>query len=291
MSALGAHSRIDDAVDERGLLRSERCSEGGAHFIGGGDVIGHAAKGLNHLVVTRIGGERGGRWVGPTTEVGVVSTVDATIVQHHDGDGQVIAADGLHLHATEAEGTVALDGYHLFVTGDSSSDGIAHADAHDAPSTRIESQARVIHADDVARVVKGVGALVHDVDVAVILHHITHRLEGVEVVHGRCGGGELGLHLHGVGLLHGVDSLAPLLGALDGKVVHLGNQHIERRLDVAHHGCCDRTVAVDLLGLDIKLDKLHGGIPFLTLAMGEQPVEAGTDEHHHIGLTEHEATR
>ena len=254
-------------------------------------MVGCTAEGLYHLVVAGTGSERGGRRVGATTEVGVVTTVYAVVVEHDDGHGELVAADGLYLHATEAEGTVALDGEDLLAAGDGCSYGIAHADAHHAPGAGVETEARTVHVDDVARVVERVGSLVHEVDVLVALHHIAHRLERVEVVHGRGGRGELGLHLDGVGLLDGINGIAPLLGALDVEVVHLGNHHVERGDDVAHYGRCDGSVAVDLFRFDVELDKLRRGVPLLALAVGEQPVETGTDEHYHIGLTEHEATR
>ena len=176
MSALGTHSRVNDAVDEGRTMGGEGGGERRAQFVGRGSIVGSATEGLYQLVVAGIGCERRGRRICTASEVGVVATVYAAIVEHHHGDGQSVAADGLDLHTTEAEGAVALDSHDLTTTGDGCRYGIAHADTHDAPCAAVEAQARTVHIDDVARVVERVGTLVHHIDIFIAVEHIAHCL-------------------------------------------------------------------------------------------------------------------
>jgi hypothetical protein len=62
--------------------------------------------------------------------------------------------------------------------------------------------------------------------------------------------------------------------------------------DVADHGGDDLDVAVHLPRLDVDLDEPLGLVaPGLALAVRQQPVETGADQHHHVGFLQHERAR
>ena len=44
-------------------------------------------------------------------------------------------------------------------------------------------------------------------------------------------------------------------------------------------------------GLDVDLDELGVGIPLRRLAVAEQPIEPGTDEHDNVGFAQSQRTR
>src|SRR3984893_6466614 len=114
--ALGAGRRIDHGVDQGRLARIHRRVHGTAYFIRRGRVDGAlefvrrarvdagAAERLHHLVAARSLDEDGRRNVGTAGRIDVGSAVDAVIVEDDDADRQIVAADGLDLHAGEAEG-------------------------------------------------------------------------------------------------------------------------------------------------------------------------------------------
>src|SRR5438105_115771 len=70
-----------------------------------------AAEGFHHLVVARALDEYRRRRIG-AARIDVGAAVDAVIVEDDDADRKLVAADGLDLHAGEAEGRVALDREH-----------------------------------------------------------------------------------------------------------------------------------------------------------------------------------
>ena len=148
----------------------------------------------------------------------------------------------------------------------------------------------MIHVDDVPGIVQCIGTFIHNVDILVILQHIRHHLQGIEIVHryGRCR--KFLLHLLGIHLLHGVDAVHPCLPATDVERLHLAEHQIQGRGNVAYYRCLDFTVTVHLFGTDIQLDELHVRIPLLAFAVIQQPVEPCTHQHHHIRLTESQAT-
>ena len=60
-------------------------------------------------------------------------------------------------------------------------------------------------------------------------------------------------------------------------------ERLHHRADVTDERSRDGLVAVHLRGCDVDLDELGVGVPLRRIAMSEQPVQAGTDEHHHVG--------
>jgi len=66
------------------------------------------------------------------------------------------------------------------------------------------------------------------------------------------------------------------------------DQGLHDRADVAYQRCGDGLVAVQLGGLDVYLDERRVGVPLRRLAVAQQPVQSGADEHHHIGTSQRE---
>src|SRR5262249_57801399 len=94
--------------------------------------------------------EHGGRRV-IARLVDVGAAIDAIVVEDDDAKRQFEAADRLDLHAGEAERAIALDREHRLAGLDRGADGVAHADAHDAPGADVDALARLVHVDDAAR--------------------------------------------------------------------------------------------------------------------------------------------
>ncbi len=78
---------------------------------------------------------------------------------------------------------VAFDREHRLAGLDRGRDGIAHADAHDAPGADIDALARLIHVDDAAREVERVGAFVDQHRVRPLLDDRAQHAERAVVVH------------------------------------------------------------------------------------------------------------
>ena len=151
---------------------------------GAGRIDADAAERLHHLVVARALDEHGRRRVRADV-VDVGAAIDAVVVEDDDADRQVVPADRLDLHAGEAEGGVAFDREHRLAGLDRGGDGIAHADAHDAPGADVEALARLIHVDDAAREIERVGAFVDQDGVGPLLDDGAQHAERAVVVHRR----------------------------------------------------------------------------------------------------------
>src|SRR5258707_12319755 len=159
-AALAAGGRIDYRVDQGGLARVHRRVHGALQLVGRRRIDARAAERLHHLVVARALDEHGRRRIGARL-VDVGAAIDAVVIENDDADRQPVAADRLDLHAGEAEGRVALDGQHRLSGLDRGGDGLAHADAHDAPGADVEPLAWLVHVDHAAPQVARVGAFVH----------------------------------------------------------------------------------------------------------------------------------
>ncbi len=61
-------------------------------------------------------------------------------------------------------------------------------------------------------------------------------------------------------------------------------ESLHHRADVADQRGGDGLVAVHLGRRDVDLDELGVRVPLRRIAVAEQPVQAGTDEHHDVGL-------
>src|SRR5262252_244308 len=161
-AALAAGRRIDDSVDEGRLARVERIVDRAPELVGRGGIDADTAEGFRHLVVAGAIHERRGRRIRAAGGVDVDAAIDAVVVEDHDADRQLVAADRLDLHAAEAEGAVAFDGEHLTAGLHRGGDGRAHADAHDAPGADVEPLARLVHVDRAAGEVERVGPFVDE---------------------------------------------------------------------------------------------------------------------------------
>src|SRR3546814_7709114 len=102
------------------------------------------------LVVARPLHSFGDRRVGAAGGIDVGAAVDAVVVEDNHEDRQVVAADGLHLHAGEAEGAIALDGEHRTTGLHRGRDGLDYADAHDATGADVQALAGLVNVDDAA---------------------------------------------------------------------------------------------------------------------------------------------
>ena len=220
----------------------------------------------------------------------LIPTIDASVVEYQHGYRQSVTTNGFYFHSAEPEGAIALNGEYLLSSRYGCSNAIAHADTHDSPCTCIQSQTRMIHVYNVTGIVQGIGPFIDQIDILVILKHVTHDFQGIEIVHRLGRRSQLLLHLFRIGLFHGIDAVYPCFATMDVERFHLAKHQVKRRSDVAHYRCFDFTVTVHFLRTDIQLDKLDIRIPFLSLTMVEQPVESGSYQHHHICLTEHQTT-
>src|SRR6202167_4349052 len=131
-AAFGAGRRIDRRVDQGRLSGIHRRVDRALQLIGRGDMDAGAAERFHHPVVARIPDENRRRHVVAAGRIDVGAAIDAVIVEDDDADRQVVAADGLDFHAGKTKRAVALDREHRLAGLDCRSNGIAHADAHDA---------------------------------------------------------------------------------------------------------------------------------------------------------------
>ena len=183
-AALAAGGRVDHRVDQRRLAGIHRLVDGALQLVGRGRVDADAAEGLHHLVVARALDEHGRRRI-RASRIDVGAAIDAVVVEDDDADRQLVAADGLDLHAGEAEGAVAFDREHRLAGLDRGGDRIAHADAHDAPGADVEALARLVHVDDAAREIERVGAFVDEDGVRPLLDDGAQHAERAVIVHRR----------------------------------------------------------------------------------------------------------
>src|SRR5438132_6425880 len=86
--------RIDRAIDQGRLPRSQGRGEGLREPGRIDGVITDTAKGLDHLVVTGFLHQGGRRRVGPAAEVNAIAAVDAAVVEDDSDDRQLVTADG-----------------------------------------------------------------------------------------------------------------------------------------------------------------------------------------------------
>src|SRR4051794_24092021 len=102
-AALRAGRRIDHGVDDGRRARVHRRVDGALQLAGRRRIHAHASERLDHLVVARAFDENGDRRIG-SRGIDVGSAIDAVVVEDDHANRQVVAADGLDLHAGEAEG-------------------------------------------------------------------------------------------------------------------------------------------------------------------------------------------
>src|SRR5476651_2096930 len=86
----------------------------------------------------------------------------------------------------------------------------------------------------------------------------------------------------------GRDRAHPVRWRLGPAAAHGVDHRGDARSDVANDRRRDLDVAVHLPGLDVDLHELLGRIaPGLALAVAQEPVEAGTDHHHDVGVLQY----
>src|ERR1700740_778594 len=108
-AALAAGRRIDRGIDQRRLAGIHRGLDGAVELVRRRGIGAAPAERLDHLVVARALDKDRGRRIGAAAAVEVGAAIDAVIIEDHDTDRQVVAADGFDLHAGKTEGAVALD--------------------------------------------------------------------------------------------------------------------------------------------------------------------------------------
>ena len=245
-----------------------------------------AAERFHHLVVARIRDEDGRRGIRVAPGIDVDPPVDPVVVEDDDADRQIVAADRFDFHPGEAEGAVAFDREHGFAGFHRGRDGEAHADAHDAPGADVEAFARLVHVDDAAREIERVGALVDEDGVRPFFDDGAQRTERAVEIH-RCRVlHQLRSHLGRVGFFARFDGVGPIGRRGLPALVDAPEEGGHAGADVADQRGGDLDVAVHLLGLDVDLDELlrSGCTPGLALAVRQEPVEAGADQQHDVGL-------
>src|SRR4051812_16471201 len=183
-AAFGTGRRIDHCVDQGRLAGVHRLVDRALQLVRRRRVDAHPAERFHHLVVPRILDKDGGRNVG-AGRVEVGAAINAIVIEDDDADRQVVAADRLDLHAGEAKGAVAFHREYGLAGFNCGSDGKPHADSHDAPGTDIEPLARLVHVDDAASEVEGVGAFVDENCVRPFLDHGAQCTERAVVIHRR----------------------------------------------------------------------------------------------------------
>ena len=187
----------------------------------------HASECFNQTVVTGFRHEHGWCRIAVLCLTLLVTAIDATVIENQNRYRKLVAADGFDFHPTESESAVAFNGQNLLATRNGSTDAVTHTDTHHAPGTCIETQARMIHVDDVTGIVQCIGTFVHDVDVLIRFQHIAHHLQGVEIVHRLGRSIEFLAHFLRIGLFHGIDAVHPSFPAMDIERLHLGKNRIQ----------------------------------------------------------------
>ncbi len=95
-------------------------------------------------------------------------------------------------------------------------------------------------------------------------------------------------HLGDVFLAFRLDGAGPFRRWRRPVAAHAVEQRRYAGADVADHGSDDLDVAVHLLRLDVDLDELLRRVaPGLALAVRQEPVEPGADQHHDVGVLQH----
>src|SRR5580693_4897967 len=209
-AAFGAGRRVDRRVDQGRLSGIHRRVDRAFQLIGRGDMDADAAERFHHLVVARIPDEDRRRHVRAARGVDVGAAIDAVIVEDDDADRQMVAADGLDFHARKTESAVAFDREHRLAGLDRRGDGIAHADAHDAPGADVEPLARLVHVDHAAGEIERIGAFIDQDGIRPFLDDGAQRAERAVIIHRRLIVHQPRRHLDDVVVALGVDGADPV---------------------------------------------------------------------------------
>src|SRR6185437_697350 len=283
MATLGTCGRVDHGIDECGLFGHERVAQCLREAGRVGCVVADATKRLHHLVIACVAHETGRRATGAASRI---TPINSVIVEDDCDYRQLVAADRFDLHAAKTKSAVALNGDDRLAGDYSGTDSVAHADAHHAPGARIETVAGLVDVDDVAGKIERVGALVDDIHVRPTGKRIADGAQRTMEVHRIWIGAEMRRH--------------PLLvlPLVLGNIGDPGGFRLERLklyrsiecckggLDVTDHWGGDGTITVHLGGRDVDLYEAGRFRPERAPAVREQPVEAGSDQHGHIGVSD-----
>src|ERR1700694_3462876 len=181
-AAFRARLFVDDRVNQGRLARADRFFHRVAKLGRRRCHHTHATEGLHQFLVARTLDAHQGRWIVSSGSIHFIAAIDAVVVQDHDADRQVVAADRLDFHAGETEGAVALDRDHLLAADHRRRDRKAHTDAHDAPGADVQPLARLVHVHDAAREVERVRPLVDEDGIRICLDDVAHDVQrAVEV--------------------------------------------------------------------------------------------------------------
>ena len=144
------------------------------------------------------------------------------------------------------------------------------------------------HVDRAARQVERVGAFVDEDRIRPLFDDGAQGAERAVEVHGRSGAHQPRRHLGDVFLAFRLDGVDPLRRRRRPLAAHAVEQRRDAGADVAHHRSDDLGIRVHLLRLDVDLDEcLRRVAPGLALAVRQEPVEPGADQHDDVGLLQH----
>ncbi len=108
------------------------------------------------------------------------------------------------------------------------------------------------------------------------------------IIHRRGVAHQLRRHLGNVVVTLLVDGVDPVGRCGGPAAAHALEQRGDAGADIADHGGHDLDVGIHFLGLDVDLDEFLRRIaPGLALAVRQQPVEAGADQHDDVGVLQH----
>src|ERR1035441_337224 len=290
-AALAAGRRVEHRVDQRRLAGIHGRVDRALQLVRGRRVNADAAEGLHYLVVARTLHEYGRRRV-RTYGIDVGPTINAIVIEDDDADRQLVPADRLHLHAGEAEGAVAFHREHRLAGLDSRGDGIAHADAHDAPGSDVQTLARLIHVDDAAGEIERVGAFVDEDGRRPLLDDSAQHAERAVIIHWRVVVHQPRRHLGDVLVPFRLDRVGPVSRRRRPLAIDAGEKSRDAGADVADHRGDDLDVRIHFLGLDVDLDEfLRRFAPGFALSVRQQPVETRADQHDDVAIFQHRRAR
>ena len=146
------------------------------------------------------------------------------------------------------------------------------------------------HIDRVAGIVKRVGTLVYQDHIGIGLKYLFGGTEGAPVCHRHSLRLQTFEEFSVLDLRFGLDAGYPGGIHLHLHIVKSGDDSFERAAQIAYHRRVDMAVAVNLLGVDLKLYELAFLVPFAVSAT-EKPVQARSYKHNNICLLHYRTSR
>ena len=168
-------------------------------------------------------------------------------------------------------------------------DGLPHTDPHDTPGAHVQSFARLVHINNAAGEIKCVGAFIDENSVWPVLNDLTQYTKRPVVIHRYVIVLQFRHHAGDVGFFFRRNRAHPLGRRCVPVIAKAIKQCFNTRPDITDNRRRDFDVAVHFLRLDVDLHKLSRLVPpGLSLAVREQPIEAGADHHNRIGFFQHQ---